>query len=260
MGIYLIIIFFGCTMKMSKDRLWGTRLQLLTIHLLILHFCYPANAQLSDSVISRQADRIHFHKHMDQLFDSVVAAQTDTFCILEKPLTKARPESSLGNWLADAILRCSPLPAQACILSFSVCDTAYIPPGPFRRKDLYQLISRDDEMILLDLSGSLVQDLCDSIAKMGGTPLAGISFSIHDQKAKNCRINDKELHPQLLYRILMNRRLLYDQRLPAAIIRGKRFINCFRSVRELLGAELEYYRQTRTSISSKPDKRIHYDY
>lgn len=201
-----------------------------------------------------------FYARVDRLMDSIGSHLEDTFCLLEAPLTKARPESSLSNWMADVVLRRSGMSPQACILSYGIGDTAYIPPGPFRRKDLYTLIGHNDRLVVIEIKGVLLKDLCDSIAGVGGIPVSGLSFSISKRTAQHIRVGQKEIHPHLLYRILLNRKLLYDPHMPPGIYRQRFQVNDGQTLRDMLKAELEEIRVTKKTINAKPDKRIYYEF
>ncbi|GAA4453746.1 5'-nucleotidase C-terminal domain-containing protein [Rurimicrobium arvi] len=186
---------------------------------------------------------------------------SDTLCTLQQPFSKAQPESGMTNWMADAVARnaqafCS---FDACVLSYELLSCAYLSPGPVCRRDMYRLIEQDDALGLLELDGRQLQLLCDSIASAGGIPLSGIQFSIKAHKAVNVHIKDKVLHPDLVYRILLNKGLLQSRSMPACVYHNKHWRFCCPSVRYLLISDLENTLQQQTLLKNSTDQRISYD-
>lgn len=166
----------------------------------------------------------------------------------------------MGNWMADALLDQARPEAGACILSYGLSDTSYLPPGALRRKDLYTLIRKDDELVLLELKGSVVNELCDSIAAIGGIPLAGIRLVLRDEHAASIEFSGHVIHPKLIYRIAVNRRWLYDPHLPKTLFKSRPTHIIAHSIRKVLLQTLEDYKMKGITIESKPDKRIYYEY
>lgn len=214
----------------------------------------PANALAQDSVRT-----IHFCTWLQHVGDSLQKRQEDTLCIWKHPLTKSKPEGILGNWMADVVLRRVAHKASMCILSFGLGDTTYIGPGPFCRKDVYTLIQKDDELILIELNGTQVQELCDSIAACGGMPISGMRLTIRNKRAEKIQVGTRELHKNLLYPIVVNRALLRDPHLPKSVLPYRYAPPLRHSVRRLLLEELYEYRQSGRAPDLQLDKRIYYD-
>lgn len=192
--------------------------------------------------------------------DSLQKSRLDTLCILKRPLTKARPEGSLGNWLGDLTRQGLGNQVDACIFSFSLADTSYLAPGAFLRKDVYRLLQNDDELLRLELSGKQLQELCDSIAMRGGMPVSGIRMIIREQQAQKVIVGRKNLYVGLIYRIAVNRRLLAEAHLPKILYRY-RYIPAFKpSLRRILLESLESAGKTGELPDGAPDKRICYEY
>jgi len=123
------------------------------------------------------------------------------------PLTKAQPESTLGNFLADAMLvagqRIDP-EVVAAIGNYGGIRLPYIAPGPITRGKVYELMPFDNMLIIIEIPGAVLQQFCDAIAARKGWPLSGISFIIKDKKAVDIHIAGAALNPGLVYKIAVN--------------------------------------------------------
>lgn len=201
-----------------------------------------------------------FSVWLHRVEDSLQKSSFDTLCILKRPLTKARPEGSLGNWISDLVRGHLGKQADACIFSFGLADTSYWPPGAFLRKDVYRLLHNDDELLRLELSGKQLQELCDSIAASGGIPVSGIRMNIRDRRARKIFVGSKELYSGLIYRIAVNRRLLRDPHIPGNLYRYRYAPAMNASLRRILLDALESGRQQGQVPDPVPDKRICYEY
>lgn len=143
--------------------------------------------------------------------DSLSLKMEDIIVNNKFPLTKTQPESTLGNWIADAaksIVAGKNKPADACILNYGSIGKEYIAPGPIRRKDFYELIPFENRLVLLSVSGILLRTICDSIAAINGLPVSGISFTIDHTKAAFILINKQPVKDHLMYTLLLNDYLL----------------------------------------------------
>lgn len=122
-------------------------------------------------------------------------------------LTKAQPESSLGNFVADAQL----VAAQKIDkkVAISVCNYGgirlpYIAAGVITKEKIYELMPFDNMLTIVEVSGSQVQQLCDVIAKAKGWPISGCSFKIKDGKAIDIQVNNMPLHENLMYKLAIS--------------------------------------------------------
>lgn len=125
----------------------------------------------------------------------------------DEPLTKAQPESTLGNFVADAQL----VAAQQIdpSVSFAVANyggirLAYLAPGDITRGKIYELMPFDNMLAIIEMPGTVVQDMCNSIAARKGWPVSGISFIIKEDKADSVMINGAPLAPGVIYKVAVN--------------------------------------------------------
>lgn len=117
------------------------------------------------------------------------------------------PESLLGNFFCDVML------AYSRQLSANRVDFAVTNPDGLRKPilkgnittgNIYELMPFENTLAVLDLKGTDVQALADSIASHQGGPVAGIRFGIKNNKAVNVMIEDKPLDTNATYRVAAN--------------------------------------------------------
>ena len=109
-------------------------------------------------------------------------------------LTKAKPESTLGNWVADAVL------AQASREAGHDIDFAIQNYGGIRINELakgevsvgkiYELMPFDNLIVVMTMSGRDIAEVFHHMARGGGWPISGtVAFEIRDDRAVNIRIH-----------------------------------------------------------------------
>ena len=90
------------------------------------------------------------------------------------PLTKAQPESTLGNFMADAMLvagqRIDP-DVVAAIGNYGGIRLPYIAPGPITRGKVYELMPFDNTLNIIEIPGAVLQQFCDAMAARKGWPM-----------------------------------------------------------------------------------------
>lgn len=123
------------------------------------------------------------------------------------PLTKAQPESTLGNFWADATL----LAAQkidpkvvGAVGNYGGLRISYIAPGLITRGKMYELMPFDNMLTIIEIPGVVMQQFCDAMALHKGWPVSGITFIIKDKSATEIKIGGVDLNPSLVYKIAVN--------------------------------------------------------
>lgn len=128
----------------------------------------------------------------------VVLGKTDI------PLTKAQPESTLGNFVADAQLVAAKAidpKTEISISNYGGIRIPYIDPGPITRGRIFELMPFDNMLTIIELPGTTVKQFCDFMAARKGWPVSGITFTIKDQAAQNILINGMPLDEHKYYKV-----------------------------------------------------------
>lgn len=126
---------------------------------------------------------------------------------LPEKITMGRPESSLGNWFAD-IQQIQTQKLFERPIAFSTTNSGgmripEIPGGPIRKGTIYELMPFDNQLVAMDMEGTLIQVLLDHIAAGGGWPVSSsLRFEIAEGKrATNITINGQPLDPSAIYTV-----------------------------------------------------------
>jgi 2',3'-cyclic-nucleotide 2'-phosphodiesterase (5'-nucleotidase family) len=132
---------------------------------------------------------------------NVVIGHTDV------PLTKAQPESTLGNFMADAQLVAAKKLDHEVVASFvnyGGIRISYIAPGAITRGKMFELMPFDNTIAILEVSGEMLKHLCNHIAKGKGWPVAGIHFKIKDKEAQDILLNGNPVNDNVVYKITLS--------------------------------------------------------
>lgn len=120
------------------------------------------------------------------------------------PLTKAQPESTLGNFIADAQLmaaRTIDPKVDASIGNYGGIRLSYIEAGPLTRGKMFELMPFDNMLTIVELPGSTLKQFCDHIARSRGWPVSGITFTIKDKQAIDILVNGIPINEHLYYKV-----------------------------------------------------------
>jgi 2',3'-cyclic-nucleotide 2'-phosphodiesterase (5'-nucleotidase family) len=178
----------------------------------------------------------------------------------EAPMSKAQPECTLGNFMADAQLvlaRRSDAATQVSIMNYGGIRLPYISPGPLTKGKIYELMPFDNKLTIVEIPGKVLRQFCDHMAAYGGWPVAGISFRIKDKKAIDITVRGQPLNDQLVYHTAVsdyianggdNCAFLADCR--------KTYINIF--VRDMLIDYLAELNGKGQKLNVKIEKRVSY--
>jgi 2',3'-cyclic-nucleotide 2'-phosphodiesterase (5'-nucleotidase family) len=132
--------------------------------------------------------------------------------LASEPLDKGdreAPESSLGNWVADAVLAQAQLISQRS-LAFGICNKGGIrvtslPVGNITRGHIYELMPFDNYLVTMQLPGSILKILFDKMAASGGWPIsAGISYEIKEGKSHKVMINGESIRESEIYEFALS--------------------------------------------------------
>ena len=126
---------------------------------------------------------------------------------LPEKISMGRPESTLGNWFAD-IQQIQTQKVFKRPIAFSITNSGgmripEIAEGAIRKGTIYELMPFDNQLVVMDMDGKLVQVLLDHIAGGGGWPISSsLRFEIgQGEKAMNVTINGQPLDLNANYTI-----------------------------------------------------------
>lgn len=155
-----------------------------------------------DSTVLKNQNSLSFLYPYKQGKDSimnVVIGQTKV------PLTKSQPECTMGNFVADAQMEYSKTldsNVQITVINQGGLRINYLAPGNITVGNIYEIMPFDNTLVIIDVNGAQIDSLCNHIIQYGGWPISGLTFTVgKDLKAKDIKINGKDIHPNFIYKV-----------------------------------------------------------
>ncbi len=122
-------------------------------------------------------------------------------------LTKKKPESTLGNWICDAMMdgaQKEGYSADIAISNYGGIRVPYITAGPLTVGELYELSPFDNLMVIVEVPGQILDSLFQQIALTEGWPVSrGIRMVIQEKKMTECTVLGMPLVRDKIYNVLM---------------------------------------------------------
>jgi 2',3'-cyclic-nucleotide 2'-phosphodiesterase (5'-nucleotidase family) len=135
----------------------------------------------------------------------------ESVAFLDNEATKARPEGTLGNLIADITkeiaTQISKKKIDACFLNNGGLRIE-LPKGTITRSMVFELLPFDNDLVIVKFTGNQVQDILNQIAIKKGEPLSGIRMKINQNVAEEVTINGKILAADSTYYIVSSDYLL----------------------------------------------------
>lgn len=140
-------------------------------------------AMIEDTEISRLLNQYR------PLYENEVGSK---IAYVPEPLMFDKPESELGNLVADA-LRYRASREERTFVHLSLIGMSsfitYFEAGDLTLGDVLEFMPYKNNLVLLKLSGIQVYQLCQEIAERGGVPVSGIRFRLEDDKPRDILVN-----------------------------------------------------------------------
>ncbi|MDY5356585.1 MAG: bifunctional UDP-sugar hydrolase/5'-nucleotidase [Candidatus Cryptobacteroides sp.] len=112
-------------------------------------------------------------------------------------MTKGTPESKLGNFTADALSwMCEQLHGSKPDVTLYNTGglRSYIYRGPVTLGDVFSVYPFDNQLTVLEMTGTALKNLFSEVAASGGMPInAGVRLVIKDGKVKSVTVNGRQI-------------------------------------------------------------------
>jgi len=122
-------------------------------------------------------------------------------------LVKAKPEGTMGNWTADALLHWlqrNDYAPDLTILNYGGQRLPSLQPGPLTIGELYELSPFDNMLVVVEVPGPQMDTLLQHIAGAGGWPISeGARMVISRGKLGSFSLNGTPIDRARTYRIGM---------------------------------------------------------
>jgi 2',3'-cyclic-nucleotide 2'-phosphodiesterase (5'-nucleotidase family) len=127
---------------------------------------------------------------------------------LPEDLSKALPESALGNLVCDLLMEASdtlftPAPDLA-IHNYGGLRVGTLYKGALTRGRMFELLPFENYVVMVTMNGAELRQLCNWIAAYGGCPVAGISMVLEEDLATNIRVQGVSIDDSREYHVVMN--------------------------------------------------------
>jgi 2',3'-cyclic-nucleotide 2'-phosphodiesterase (5'-nucleotidase family) len=122
-------------------------------------------------------------------------------------LSKEQPESSLGNWCADAVMaqtqKYTGLNIDFAVLNYGGLRIPSLPQGEITKGKIFELMPFDNMLVAIEMKGSELGQLFEHIAQKGGWPVSSaIRMEFDDEFAvHNLTIEGEKIDPNKSYQI-----------------------------------------------------------
>ena len=121
-------------------------------------------------------------------------------------LTKKLPESTMGNWTADALIagvQRANMQADFAICNYGGMRVPLIATGPLTMGEIFELSPFDNIIMVVDMPGNYVDSLFQLAASRGGWPVSKeIRMKMKEGKMTSCLINGQPLDPSKTYKVV----------------------------------------------------------
>jgi 2',3'-cyclic-nucleotide 2'-phosphodiesterase (5'-nucleotidase family) len=174
------------------------------------------------TVYSVKSENVSYHK-VDKKQDVIKSPSLDSIIMPYKlkldnimnevigncdGLSIEKPESTLGNWMADALEKNSEIysgkEVSFAILNYGGIRIKDIPNGEVTLSKMYELMPFENYVSLIDMEGKTVKTLLDRIANYGGWPVSkSLRFKILINQATDIFIDGKPLDPESIYTVAL---------------------------------------------------------
>ncbi|HQV00886.1 MAG: 5'-nucleotidase C-terminal domain-containing protein [Bacteroidia bacterium] len=192
---------------------------------------------------------------MDAIMNEVIGhSQT----VMEKNI----PESTLGNFVADAILnqakKHTTTPIDFVFLNNGGLRSA-LPFGEITMGNVYSLMPFDNEVVLLTLSGAQTKELIQFIIDKGGVPVAGIRIIIKNKLPYQVMIGNQKMDESKTYNLLTSDYLANggDKLEMLRMVNQRQNLNLL--LRNLIVDEFRQQEKSGIKVFPKLDNRISYE-
>jgi 2',3'-cyclic-nucleotide 2'-phosphodiesterase (5'-nucleotidase family) len=123
-------------------------------------------------------------------------------------MSRAKPESPLGNFVCDMLLAEGALaygaPLDFAVYNYGGIRLDVIGAGPVTRGKIFELLPFENFAVVVNLDAEATLMLIRKITDEKGWPVGGIRFKVIDQQPTEILIAGKPFDPARTYKVIMN--------------------------------------------------------
>lgn len=174
---FLLILFAGCSLFSSTEE--------------------RSNLQPENRSVYPDPDP-EISNMLDARRDSLNEVMGEPIATVHDTLQFSKPESALGNLVADAIRYRAGHELKQFVNVGIIGDSSfrlYLTPGELTRKDVLEFMPYENHLVILRLKGNKVFELANQVAEIGGAPVSGLRMRIDEGQARGVLINSQTINP-----------------------------------------------------------------
>lgn len=138
----------------------------------------------------------------------LVETMNEVIAVNDTELVKGKPSSTMTNWFTDVVFdETQKLVADSldfAIQNYGGIRLNLLNAGNITVGTIYEVMPFDNIAYVMELKGSVVQELFDRMAQSGGWPVSrNVSFDIAYGKAKNIKIKGQPLDENKIYQAVI---------------------------------------------------------
>lgn len=126
-----------------------------------------------------------------------------------KELIKAKPESPLGNLVADLIhKKCEDYYKEAIdftVVNYGGLRIPALPAGDITKGKIFELMPFDNMLVVVEIDAATVRKLFGIMARNGGWPISKqVSYAINEGEARDILIGGKTIDANKIYKVALS--------------------------------------------------------
>lgn len=153
-------------------------------------------------------DDLEFEKTINPYKSKMDGLMNEVLIVSDQPLTKGLPESNLGDFVSDVMLKQANKrykaddghPVDLFIMNNGGLRTEF-PKGNITRGHVFTLMPFENSLVILTLSGEKTKQLFEFIVKNNGFPFAGGRITAEGKNIKNIKVNGKDFDESKTYKV-----------------------------------------------------------
>ncbi len=174
--------------------------------------------------------------------DSIQGIMTDVIGINPKTLFAKKPESELSNFVVDLVfdagkeyLKKQNIPEDEILCVINIRGLrAPLPQGELTTRNIFEIMPFENQMVGVKMDAENLKTLFDHIAKSNGDGIAGASFTLIENEAKNILINGKPIDNEKTYWVITSDYLASGGDSYTVFINSATRLNFDEKIRELI--------------------------
>lgn len=210
------------------------------------------NSHESTADTSFNAFLLPYKQQLDSKMNEVIGFAT-------QDMRAHKPESLLSNWSADVYLKAATAfqgeGVDAAIVNLGGLRTQ-ISAGPITVRKVFELMPFENELVIVWLKGSELEELLQFFAMIGGQGVGGIRMQIRDGKAQQIKVGGQPIDRHKIYTIATNDYLAEGNDYMTALTRHEKRVNTGIRVRDMLMEHIRKETAAGRTIQSQLEGRI----